>query len=200
MKGTAALDVSGLPEFAFGHRSLLWWATLCMIAIEGTMFALVITAYIYIKGRVPHWPPGFAPPALLWGSLNTGILLVSCLPNQLAKKAAERFDVRGVQIWLTAAMLFALAFNIVRIFEFTALNVKWDSNAYGSITWALLGFHTVHVLTDFVDTGVLTVLAFTGPFDEHRFVDISENAMYWYFVVLTWLPIYAVLYLAPRVF
>ena len=40
---------------------------------------------------------------------------------------------------------------------------------------------------------------FVGPVDEHRFVDVSENAMYWYFVVLTWLPIYAVIYFAPRI-
>jgi cytochrome c oxidase subunit I+III len=30
-------------------------------------------------------------------------------------------------------------------------------------------------------------------------VDASENAMYWYFVVIAWLPIYAVIYLAPRI-
>jgi cytochrome c oxidase subunit III len=122
------------------------------------------------------------------------------VPNQLAKKAAEHFDVRGVQIWMVVCMVFALSFNIVRAFEFTALNVWWDSNAYGSIVWALLGMHTVHVITDFADSLVLTILFFTGPVDEHRFVDISENAMYWYFVVLAWIPIYAVIYLAPRVF
>jgi cytochrome c oxidase subunit III len=36
--------------------------------------------------------------------------------------------------------------------------------------------------------------------DARRFVDISENAEYWDFVVLTWLPLYAVLYWAPRFF
>ena len=30
-----------------------------------------------------------------------------------------------------------------------------------------------------------------------RFVDVSENALYWYFVVWSWLPIYAVVYGAP---
>jgi heme/copper-type cytochrome/quinol oxidase subunit 3 len=39
---------------------------------------------------------------------------------------------------------------------------------------------------------------FTGPLEGKRFVDVSENAMYWYFVVLSWLPIYAVAYWAPR--
>ena len=40
---------------------------------------------------------------------------------------------------------------------------------------------------------------FFGRVDEQRFVDVSENALYWYFVVISWLPIYAVIYLAPRV-
>jgi cytochrome c oxidase subunit 3 len=45
---------------------------------------------------------------------------------------------------------------------------------------------------------VLTVLMFAGPVEEHRFVDVEENAVYWYFVVLAWLPIYGVIYWAPR--
>ena len=40
---------------------------------------------------------------------------------------------------------------------------------------------------------------FIGPIEEKRFVDVEENAVYWYFVVLAWLPIYALLYIAPRV-
>jgi cytochrome c oxidase subunit I+III len=64
--------------------------------------------------------------------------------------------------------------------------------------WTLLGFHTVHILTDLLDTIVLAVMMFTGPLEERRFVDVSENAAYWYFVVGTWLPIYALIYFAPR--
>jgi hypothetical protein len=29
-------------------------------------------------------------------------------------------------------------------------------------------------------------------------MDVYENGDYWYFVVLTWIPIYLVLYWAPR--
>ncbi|NUR55791.1 MAG: cytochrome C oxidase subunit III [Acidobacteria bacterium] len=196
----AAIDVSPLPEHAFGHRSLLWWATLAVVAIEGTVFALLIVSYIYLKGRNDHWPPaGVPPPAIMWGTINTIILLASAVPNELTKRAAEKYSLRGVQMGLVVCLLFGLAFNVVRIFEFMSLNVSFDSNGYGSAVWALLGFHTVHILTDWVDTAVLTVLMFTGPVNEHRFVDVSENAMYWYFVVLSWLPIYAVIYFAPRV-
>jgi len=193
-----ALDVAPLPDYAFGHRSVLWWGTLCMIAIEGMAFALAITSYIYIKGRLPHWPDGVAAPGLFWGTLNLIIMVVSAVPNELTRRAAERFDRRGVQLWISVSVAFALAFTVIRFFEFSTLNVRWDTNAYGSVTWLLLGLHTVHVVTDVLDTAVLDVMFFTGPVNEHRFVDVSENSAYYYFVVLTWLPIYGVIYLAPR--
>jgi cytochrome c oxidase subunit III len=193
------VEVAHLPRYAFGHRSIIWWATVGMMAIEGAMFALVIASYLYLKGRAPHWPPGVASPRLLWGTLNTVIMLASLIPNQLAKSAAERLDLRKVRLWMVAALVFAVAFNIVRIWEFKGLNVWFDENAYGSVVWALLGFHTTHILTDLLDSIVLAVLMFTGPLEEKRFVDVSENCMYWYFVVASWLPIYAVIYLAPRV-
>jgi heme/copper-type cytochrome/quinol oxidase subunit 3 len=139
------------------------------------------------------------PPDLLWGTLNTLVLLVSCVPNQLAKRAAEKLDLRRVRFWMVACVVFASAFNVIRIFEFRHLNVWWDTNAYGSVVWTLLGFHTVHIVTDFIDTLVLTVIMFVGPLEERRFVDVSENAFYWYFVVIAWLPIYALIYFAPRV-
>jgi len=96
------------------------------------------------------------------------------------------------------ALAFGLAFNIIRIYEFMHLNVRWDTNAYGSVVWLLLGLHTTHIVTDFFDTLVLTTLLFIGPIEEKRFVDVSENAGYWYFVIFSWLPIYGVIYWAPR--
>jgi len=195
----AAIDVEKLPAFAFHHRSIVWWGTMGMIAIEGTMFAMLITSYLYLKGRAPHWPPGHFPPDLFWGTLNTVVLLASGIPNQLTKTAAEHLQLRRARLWLALALGFGLVFNVIRIFEFQSLNVWWDENAYGSIVWTLLGFHTVHILTDFVDSAVLLVLLFIGPIEESHLVDVSENSLYWYFVVLSWLPIYAVIYLAPRI-
>jgi cytochrome c oxidase subunit III len=194
----AAIDVSALPRIAFHHRSILWWGTMGIIAIEGMMFAMMIVNYLYLKGRSPHWPPGQFSPALFWGTVNTILMLASMAPNHFAKRAAERMDVRGVRLWMSIALAFALAFNIIRIFEFQSLNVWWDENAYGSVVWTLLGFHTVHILTDFLDSAFLLTLFVTGPLRETHFVDVSENCMYWYFVVLSWLPIYALIYFAPR--
>ena len=192
------LDVSHLPPGAFGHRSILWWGTMGIVLIEGTMFALVVGAYFYLRTRADTWPPNLPPPDLKWGTLNTFILLASAIPNELAKRAGERIDLAGVRLWLVVCLIFGVGFNAVRAFEFATLNCLWSTNAYGSVVWFLLGMHTVHILTDVIDTGVLTVLMFTGPIEEKRFVDVAENALYWYFVVLVWLPVYGVIYWAPR--
>ena len=192
------IDVSDLPEYAFGHRSTLWWGTGGFIVIEATAFALALFAYFYLRSKLPEWPPGVAPPGLLWGTLNTFILLASAVPNQLAKKAAEEQHLARVRLLLVVCLVFGVVFLAVRGFEFTALNCAWDSNAYGSIVWAIMGLHTAHLLTDVVDTGVLTALMFTRHAHGRRFVDVSENAFYWYFVVLVWLPLYAVIYWVPR--
>ncbi|CAN7210998.1 cytochrome c oxidase subunit 3 [Variovorax paradoxus] len=192
------LDVSALPSYAFGHRSLMWWGTFGLIAIEGTIFAIAIGAYLYLRSQADSWPLGAPPPDLLWGSANTLILLASIWPNQKAKRAAEARDLVRTRGWLLVCLLFALAFLVLRGFEFAALHTRWDHNAYGSVVWTLLGLHTVHLLTDTYDTAVLDVLLFTGPMEGQRFVDVSENALYWYFVVFSWLPIYAVIYGVPR--
>lgn len=193
-----ALDVAGLPTVVFGHRSLMWWGTLGVMAIEGTVFALAVMAYFYLRSHQETWPLSALPPDLLWGTINTSVMLASFWPAHLAKKAAERLDLRGVRLWLVVSVVFGVAFTVIRAWEFATLNVRWDSSAYGSVVWLLLGLHTVHILTDLMDTIVLTVLFFTGPLDGKRYVDVSENSFYWYFVVATWLPLYFVIYWGAR--
>ena len=93
---------------------------------------------------------------------------------------------------------FGAAVVILRVFEFGAVRAGWDYNAYASIVWFILGLHTTHLVTDLADTVVLTALMFTGHAEPKRLVDISENSLYWYFVVLSWIPIYVTIYFAPR--
>jgi cytochrome c oxidase subunit III len=199
MSTRPTIDVSELPTYVFGHRPLTYWATLSMILMEGTMFVVLLISYFFLRTRVPDWPPGpTSPPDLLWGTINTLVVLVSCVPNYLADKAARRLDLRGVRLWMIVTLAFAIVFAVIRIFEFQHLNCSYDQNAYGSIVWLNMGFHTTHLLTDMVDTVVLIALMFIGPVEGKRFVDVAENSGYWYFVVAMWLPLYVVIYVAPR--
>jgi cytochrome c oxidase subunit 3 len=196
--GGQVMDVADIPSYGFSHRSLMWWGTFGMIAIEGTVFALAMVVYFYVRTRVDEWPPSALPPELLWGTANTILMLASCIPNHWTKKAAEAEDLPKVRIGIWICVAFGLAFLVLRGLEFTALNVRWDTNAYGSAVWMLLALHTIHVATDFWDTTVLAVLMMGDKLEGRRYVDVSENGMYWYFVVLAWLPIYALIYFGPH--
>src|SRR5215212_5805346 len=103
-----------------------------IILIEGMAFAVTIGAYFFLRTRSVYWPPPHVmPPDLLWGTLNTVVLLASAVPNELAKKAAEHVDLRKVRVWLVVCLAFGVAFNALRVLEFATLNCRWNTNAYG---------------------------------------------------------------------
>ena len=192
------LDVSPLPKFAFGHRGLIWWGTVGFMVIEGSMFVMALIVYFYLRLKVDAWPPSLPNPEVGLATVNLLIVFASCVPNALAKKAGEALDLRKVRLWLVVLTLIGAVTLAIRAFEYTQLNCRWDDNAYGSIVWVLISLHTLHVATDVVDSAVLAALMFIGPVTERRFVDVSENSLYWYFIVAWWLPIYLTIFWVPR--
>ena len=195
-------DLAHLPTHAFGHRSLTWWGTIGYIVIEGTSLALVFGAYFFLMAQEYDWPPEpWFPPDMLAGTLFTVILLLSEIPNTLTKKAAEAHDTEKVRKLLPLMAAIGTVLMLIRIFEFPSLNISWHENAYGSIMWALLVLHTALILGDWGDTLVLAALVQTPVgWEGRRLVDTSENALYWRFVWISWLPVYAMLYWLPRWF
>jgi cytochrome c oxidase subunit III len=192
------LNVAGLPSIVFGYRSIIWWGTMGMMLIEGTMFAITVASYFYLRTRSSDWPPSLMPPRITAGTVNLVIFLASVAPAAWTQKVAQRADLKLTRIGLIVMSLIGVGNLAARVYEFPSLMSTWDANAYASITWMLLGLHTVHLATDWADTVVLAVLMFTGRIDGKRYMDASENSDYWYFVVVTWVPIYLVIYWAPR--
>jgi cytochrome c oxidase subunit 3 len=130
--------------------------------------------------------------------LFTVVALLSEIPNVWTNRVSHALKVRQARIGLVVMSLIGWLCSCIRGFEFAHLNVRWDDNAYGSIVWALMILHTTHVVTDLADTLVLTLFCFTHEVDENRLSDVADNCLYWHFVVLAWLPIYGLVYWAPR--
>jgi len=192
-------DVSPLADHGFGSRSLMWWGVVGFIMIEGAAFLLGCAAYVFLIGHTQPWGAGHLPPSLLWGSAFTGLLLLSDAPNAWLSRRAHAMDERVTRTGLVVMSVAGVLLLAVRAFEFTALNAKWDQDAYGSIVWALMLMHTVHLITDLADTMLLAIFVHTHEMDGGRYSDVTDNCLYWHFVVITWLPIYALVYWSPRV-
>jgi cytochrome c oxidase subunit I+III len=192
-------DVSQLPETPFGPAALTWWGMLGMMLIEGVTLVLVAAAYVYLRQNFYEWPP--APnqkPSLVVPFVALGLLLVSLLPARAAARRARAHDAHGVAVALILQSLFGIAVMVLRCFECLALHVRWDTNAYGSVAWAVLIAHAVVMVTDVMDTiGLTLVFLLTKPEEKH-FVDTVENSTFWYFIVASWIPLFALVFLYPR--
>jgi cytochrome c oxidase subunit III len=199
MRQRPVLDLSALPLHGMGSASPTWWGTFAFMLLEGTGFAIVLAIYLYLASLAPQWPINAPAPDLLPGTLLTLVLLASVVPNVLVARWAKRQDLAKVKVGMIVMSVLGIVPLVIRAFEFRALHISWDTNAYGSVVWTLLGLHTTHIITDLGDTLVLAVLMFTRHGgNKRRFGDVQDNALYWNFVVLTWLPIYACVYWVAR--
>lgn len=194
------IDVSLLPETAFGHRGLTWWATIAFMAIEGTTLAICAAAYFYLRTNSDTWPPRpIANPDVLVPTLNVLVLLAKLWPMGRAERAAKRFDVGGVRRWMVIGMAFATVSLVLRWLEFRALNVRWDTNAYGSAVWMIIVAHTTLLVTDWFESGTIMALFFTDRVQPKHFSDVEDTAIYERFLGVSWLVMYLVFVLGPRV-
>jgi cytochrome c oxidase subunit III len=200
MRMTVTGDLSSLPENTFGLRSIIWWGLMGFMAIETMAFVLGAGAYLYVRNINTEWPlsPDDAP-GLLAGVITTLLLVFSEVANRWLARRAKAMDERAVLIGLAVMVAFGLAATASRFFEFPALNTRWDENAYGSVVWLMLLLHTVHLLTDLIDTIVFMIWCWTHQMDAQQFSETYDNCGYWTFVVVSWLPIWALIYFAPRV-
>lgn len=193
-----AVDASELTRFA-PHTHPLWWGILGAVAIEAAVVANLLTSYFYLSARGAAWPPeGTDPPPLLWATLVVLVLPISSWTMWWAGKGADAGRKRQLAIGVTASVVLACLALVLRTFQLSDFDIRWDQHAYGSILWAVTGFHFTHVVSAIVGTAAVSVLAWQGYFTPERQLGVVVDTLYWYFVAGVSVPIYLVLYWAPR--
>jgi cytochrome c oxidase subunit I+III len=193
-------DVAELPDHAFSHHAPIWWGNLLMIFIEGAAFAILAASYFYIRRNFDTWPPTRTLlPDLGVSSINLVLLIVSVAPFWYATRLARLHERPArVGLWLLLGVLFGIVAIVLRGFEFHALHTRYDSNAYGSITWTILAVHLAHLLAGTLETFLIALVMFVGPVEEKHYTDATVMAVYWYFIVISWIALYAIVFVAPR--
>jgi cytochrome c oxidase subunit 3 len=192
---------AAVPDRGFSHHPPIWWGNKFILLIEGAAFAVLVVTYFYIWWNFDTWPPtATLVPDLGISTINLVVLVVSILPMwHVAHLALRRERPRVLSFWLLVCVLFGISAAIMRVLEFKGVHTRWDSNAYGSIVWAILVVHFAHILAATLETLVIGLVLFRGPVEETHFRDITVNAVYWYFMALSWVAFYAIVFLAPRV-
>jgi cytochrome c oxidase subunit 3 len=188
------------PDPGFGHHAPRWWGNRFIMLIEGAAFVALAVTYFYIWRNFDTWPPtATLVPDLGIATANVAVLVVSILPMWHVARLALRHDKpRVLGFWLLVCFLFGVSAAVLRVMEFNDVHTRWDSNAYGSIVWAILAVHFAHILAATLETLAIGILMFRGPVEDKHYSDITVNAGYWYFVALSWVAFYAIVFLAPR--
>lgn len=199
MNERRTVDVSALPPYAVSNQSPLFWGQVLMCLIEGTLLCMLIATYFYLRLRVDVWPgPGEHLPSLTYSTWALIPLIASCIGSYLASEGAKKNSRAGMLWGLGLNLGLAIVFLIFRAMEWRSLNFTWASDAHGSIVWTILFLHSYDVVADLLMTAVLIVFVATGRYGPRQRIGVHVDSVLWYFLVGIWIPLYGVLYWAPR--
>jgi cytochrome c oxidase subunit III len=202
-----SLDVSHLPAIAFDEKSTLWWGNTIGLFIETAMFGILVAIYVTVAMNTDPFPPirsdrlpvlRDSAPDLLVPTIGLIVLLVSLIPGIWLDLSARRRDVKSIKIALTLTLAFNIAACFIRYYEFDSLHFKWNDNAYGSITWMILGMHLLHIIVLGCEDIYLLLWTFLKGVDDKHALDLTVTAVYWYWIVGMWVLMFPLVYLTPR--
>jgi heme/copper-type cytochrome/quinol oxidase subunit 3 len=186
-----------LPVGSVGRLSSGWWATWCILATEGALFAYLLFSYFYIAAQAhAPWPPG-GSPKLAVALPGTFVLLAGSVTVWWGERGIMRGHPGRLRIGLAATLVLGVVFVAMQLHEWGSKSFSIDKDAYGSLFFTITGFHMAHVVFGLVLLLVLLVWSSLGYFDRRRHSAVSIGAIYWHFVTAVWLAVFAALYLSP---
>jgi cytochrome c oxidase subunit III len=204
----AHIDASLLPGSAFDSRAAVWWGNTLLLVIESMTVALLVVSYFYVAKNYAEFPPPRVDelptihdpsPDLGISTVNLVLLLASAAwalrVGSGARKKLRGATARGLA--LLAAL--GLASIALRVGELPGLKFAWDDNAYASVAWGILVLHLLYLIVGVAEVGFLALTLSLYEMEDKLAVDVTLTTGYWYWVVGTWVVLYAVVYWAPRV-
>jgi cytochrome c oxidase subunit I+III len=182
-----------------GSRAPLWWAMLLFVLIGVLVFATLLSSYLYLRFLTAQWPPaGAGLPGLLLPGVRAVLLLGGGAAILWAGAGIREDDAWRLQLGTLAALGLAGAFLALGILEVAGFEFAATTHAYGSVVWSILILHMACVAAAMLMAGSVFILAGQGYFTRERRLGVELMVILWIFVTAIKLPIFAVVYLLPR--
>ena len=169
------------------------------LASECLLFGGLITTYILYRQPLEGPTPEeiFDIP---FTSTSSFVLLMSSLTMVLAVSAIERGDHQRLRVWVAATAALGATFIAGQVYEFTVFyreGLGFTTSRFSSAFYTLTGFHGVHVTIGIIMLMSMLLLSLRGKLPEHRSETVEVVGLYWHFVDIVWILIFAVVYLVP---
>jgi cytochrome c oxidase subunit 3 len=127
--------------------------------------------------------------------LNTVVLLVSSVTLTYGHHALIAHSHNHVLLGSGLTVLLSFFFTYLQYYEFTFATFTINGSVYGSTFFALTGLHGLHILlgTVFLVVALLRITHYHST-DSHH-LGFQSAIIYWHFVDLVWIFVYAFAYL-----
>jgi cytochrome c oxidase subunit III len=167
-------------------RSTGWWGMLMLVASEATLFGCLLGTYFYLRSLAPQWPPSGAPlPPVVVPFVLAGVLTLTVAPVRLALGAARSARLAAVRALLVLALLVQSGYFAYAVHDFQdrLSSLTPQDNAYGSITYLLLGATLAHVAVGLL-LDLWLLLKVARGLTAYRLNALEAISLYWYAVVV----------------
>lgn len=200
-------------------KAMMW----IFILSDVFIFACFLVGYMVLRiSTVEPWPDASEVFALTVGGQSIPLLLIAIMTfilisssgtMALAVKYGYEKDRRKTAILLLLTALLGATFVGMQAFEWTVLigegvrpwGNPWGTAQFGAVFFLITGFHGTHVTIGVIFLIIMTAKVLRGSLDDQRpgfltgrkgrYEMVETLGLYWHFVDLVWVFIFAFFYL-----
>jgi len=171
------------------------------VGLASILMLFMALTSAYIIRQVPAWNNGvhdWVPiqmPPVLW--FNTGVLLISSVSIELARRLLKRGEYSGFKRWigLTSVLgMFFLAGQLAAWRQLRAQGVYISTNPHSSFFYLLTSLHAVHMFGGLIALIYVTVAALRMRISANKRAAVDVTALYWHFMDGLWVYLFVLLF------
>jgi cytochrome c oxidase subunit 3 len=197
MADVALSQARSLPVGPTGRRGLGWWGVGTLVASEAALFGYLLFAYYYTGAAArPGWLLEPAP-SLKLALPNTLLLLASSVAAWFGEHGVLHRRRGRAVAGFAVALLLGCAFAVVQTFEWRAKAYGLGQSSYASLYFVTTGFHMAHVVIGLLVLAAILLWTVLDYFSPRRRLTVSAGVLYWHFVDVIWLFVFATYYITP---
>lgn len=189
----------------YGSKFGMWMFLFTEVLLFGGLFLL----YYGYRLAYPHDYHNAAMGLnIIFGSVNTIVLLTSSLTMVLSIVALRRNSIKVSLFYLGFTFLLGLTFCIDKYFEWMgeihhgiypgseslALHPKGEIVFYG-LYYLMTGLHTLHVIVGMTIMVFCFIFIRTGTINPKKYILLENAGLYWHLVDLIWIFLFPLFYL-----
>ncbi|CAN5620223.1 cytochrome c oxidase subunit 3 family protein [soil metagenome] len=181
------------------------------LASESLLFAALFALYAAYRFSYPaEFHAAAAHANVLFGTVNTYVLLTSSLTVVLAIDATKRSHRRSALVLLAITIALGVVFEVLKgieygqhladgiapggYYSFTALPAH-GAVLYFTLYYLMTGLHALHVAGGVFALAWLWILLYRGKLTSTSYLPLELGGLYWHLVDLVWIFLWPLIYL-----